>query len=192
MSIGILCLFVLVVASVAIFVAALIINQQRKLKEKKMQFISCSKKRDFHNSRYQGYQKEIERLRSDYNKKLTDLAFLSKEIISKKQVITEILEILREETGPIDYQVDHDSTKIIDRRKGMIKKYWQELDGGKTLYLEKLKRVLSDQVSLKRLKEKKDDEFEKLNQLQSQLENLKDEYLHMARNPVLPFKIERT
>ena len=191
MSIGILCLFVLVVASVAIFAAALIINQQRRLKEKKMQFISCSKKRDFHQSRYQGCQKEIERLKSDYNKKLTDLAFLSKEMSNKKQVITEVLEILREETSTIHEQMGHDSTNIMDRRKGMIKKYWQELNGEKTSYLEKLKRVGSNQVSLERLKENKDDEFKKLNQIQSQLENFKSEYLRLARNPILPFKIER-
>ena len=192
MSIGIVCLFVLVIASAAIFAAFLIINQQRRLKEKKMQFIACSKKRDFHHNRCQGYQKEIDRLRLNYNKKLADIAFLSQEISDKKKVITEVLDILREETRPTDYQIEHDSTNITDRRKEMIKKYWQELDGGKTLYLEKLKRILSDQVSLKRLKEKKDDEFKILNQLQSQVENLKEEYLCMERNPVLPFKIERT
>ena len=192
MSIGILCLFVLVVASVAISIAALIINQQRKLKEKKMQYLSCSKKRDFHQNRYQGYQKEIERLKSNYNKKLADISFLSEEISNKKQVIKEVLEILREETRPTDYQMEHDSSNITDRRKGMIKKYWQELDGRKALYLEKLNRVLSDQLSLKKLKVKKDDEFQKFSQLQSQVENLKEEYLRLARNPVLPFKIERT
>jgi len=191
MSVGISCLFLLVFVLIVLAGALLITSHQRRLKEKKMQFVNCKKQRDFHHSRFQSHQKEIERLRLDYNNKLTDLSFLSQEISNSKQVITEILDILQEETSALREQTGHDSTKITDRRKEMIKKYWQEFNGKKAGYLEKLKQARSDQVSLERLKAQKDDEFKKCNQLQSRLENLKSEYLRLARNPILPFKTEK-
>ena len=192
MSIDILCLFILIFALFVLFVAILIINHQRMLKEKKMQYLSCQEKKHFHQSRYQSYQKDTDRLRSDYNNKLRDIILLSEEIGNKKKVITEVLEILRKEVNQIDHQMDRDSDKIIDRRKNMIKNYWQELNGIKTAYLEKVKQAQSDQVSLERLKVKKDDEFKKFIEMKSELEKIEDEYVQLMRNPVLPFRIKRT
>jgi len=191
MSIGVLCLGILILALVVLFIAFFIIQHQRMLKEKKVQYLSCKKKQKFHHNRYQFYQKDIERLRSDYNKKLKDIIFLSKEISNKKKLILEVLEILREEVKQVDNQMDHDSDRIIHRRKNMIKNYWVELNGIKTAYLEKLKQVQSNQVSLERLKENKDDEFKIFAEIKSELEQLEDEYVRMLRNPVLPFRIER-
>ena len=126
-----------------------------------------------------------------HNSKLEDIIFLSKEIETKKKVITEIIEILREEIKQIEEHTDGISTKIIERRKGMINKYWQELNGVKTAYLEKLKEVQTDKFSMESLIAKKDEEFRIYSEILSEVENLKSKYESMLRKPVSPFRIEK-
>ncbi len=191
MSIVISCLLTLIVAMVVLFIAISIARRRQILEEKKAQYLNCKKKQNFHYSRYQSYQKDIERLRSDHNSKLEDIIFLSKEIETKKKVITEIIEILREEIKQIEKHTDGISTKIIERRKGMINKYWQELNGVKTAYLEKLKEVQTDKFSMESLIAKKDEEFRIYSEIQSEVENLKGEYESMLRKLVSPFRIEK-
>jgi len=191
MSVGISCMIILIVAVAVLFMACLIIQRQRLLKEKKMQYVICRKKKNFHHSRYQFYQKDIERLKSDYNSKLKDTAVLSREISTKKKSIMEILEILIEENKQIDERMDRNSGKITDRRKNMISNYWQELNGAKTAYLEKVRQAHSDQVSLNGLQARQSEEFNKFTKTKSKLEQLKAEYSRLLQNPVLPFRTKK-
>lgn len=190
MSIGISCLFILIAALVVLSMAFLIIQRQRMLKEKKSQYMTCRMKHNFHNRRYQGYQKDIERLRSIYNNKVKDIILLFEEISNKKKLITEGLEILREEVKQNYNRMNHDSDRIVARRKDMIRNYWQELNGKKAACLEKLKQARSDQFSLPKLEAKKNDEFRLSVEIKSELGKIEDEYNRLLRNPILPFKIE--
>ena len=192
MSVAISCLIILIVSLVAIFMACLIIQRQRMLKAKRTQCVNCRKKKNFYHSRYQFYQKDLERLRSDYNHKLRDITVLSREISTKKNLIMEILEILIEENKQIDDRMSRNSDKITDRRKNMIGNYWQELNGAKTAYMEKVRQAHSDQVSLKGLQAKQGEEFDKFIKIKSELKKLEADYARLLKNPVLPFGPKKT
>ncbi len=187
MSIGMTCLLVFILSLGVLFVAILVIRRQRMLAEKKSQYLACMKQRDYHQRRFKACQVDIEKLRASYNSLLRDLNLLLIEMGKKKKEIKEILEVLKEESKGVDGQVEQDLTRIIERRKGMLKKDWQEFNGKKTSYLEKLKQAISDRQSMNGYIMRKEEEFKKWSELEARLQQLKKEYARMVRNPIIPF-----
>lgn len=187
MSIGITCLLVFILSLGVLFIAILVIRRQRMLAEKKSQYLNCMKQRDYHQRRFKACQVDIEKLRASYNSLLRDLNLLLIEMGKKKKEIKEILEVLKEESKGVDGQVEQDLARIIERRKGMLKKDWQEFNGKKTFYLEKLKQAISDRQSMNGYIMRKEEEFKKWSKLEAYLQQLKKEYGRMVRNPIIPF-----
>lgn len=187
MSIGMTCLLVFILSLGVLFIAILVIRRQRMLAEKKAQYLACMKQRDYHQRRFKACQVDIEKLRVSYNSLLRDLNLLLIEMGKKKKEIKEILEVLKEESKGVDGQVEQDLTRIIERRKDMLKKDWQEFNGKKTSYLEKLKQAISDRQSMNGYIMRKEEEFRKWSKLEDYLKQLKKEYARMVRNPIIPF-----
>ena len=184
---GIMLLLVLILSLGFLFVAIMIIRHQRMLAEKKSRYLSCMKERDYHQRRYKACQVDIDKLRGSYNSLMRDLNLLLIEMGKKRNEIMDILEILKEESRDIDEHMEQDLTRIIERRKGMLKNNWQEFNGQKTIYLEKLKQAVSDKQSMSRYIMTKEEEFRKWSKLETILQQFKKEYEQMMRNPIIPF-----
>lgn len=187
MSAGIMLLLVLILSLGFLFVAIMVIRHQRMLAEKKSRYLSCMKERDYHQRRYKACQVDIDKLRGSYNNLMRDLNLLLIEMEKKRNEIKDILEILKEESRDADKQMEQDLTRIIERRKGMLKDNWQEFNGQKTIYLEKLKQAVSDKQSMSRYIMTKEEEFRKWSKLETILQQFKKEYEQMMRNPIIPF-----
>jgi hypothetical protein len=192
MSVGIMFLFVLVVSVVVLSIAILVIRHQRMLAEKKSQYLNCMKQRDYHQRRYKACQVDIDKVRASHNNLLGDLNQLLIEMEEKRNGISEVLEILREESKGVDNQMEQDITRIIERRKGMLKNDWQVFNGLKASYLEKLKKALSDRQSMNEAIMKKEDEFKRWKHLEACLQQLQKEYEQIKRNPIIPFGKKKT
>jgi hypothetical protein len=160
---------------------------RRLLEEKKAAYLNVRKERGFHYRRFTTCQADLERLRVSFNSRLREVNHLKNEIEGKKKEIQDILDILREEFKQVDNEMDKDLTRIIGRRKGMIVNHWKELNGKKTLYLEKLKESQVDKLSRQKLIETKESEYQMLSQLNSELARLKAEYARIARRSILSF-----
>ncbi len=184
---GIMILLVLILSLGLLFVSILVIRHQRMLAEKKSRYLSCMKERDYHQRRYKACQVDIDKLRGSYNSLMRDLNLLLIEMGKKRNEIMDILEILKEESRDIDEHMEQDLTRIIERRKGMLKNNWQEFNGQKTIYLEKLKQAVSDKQSMSRYIMTKEEEFRKWSKLEIILQQFKKEYEQMMRNPIIPF-----
>jgi len=184
---GIMLLLVLILSLGFLFIAILVIRHQRMLAEKKSRYLSCMKERDYHQRRYKACQVDIDKLRGSYNSLMRDLNLLLIEMGKKRNEIMDILEILKEESRDIDEHMEQDLTRIIERRKGMLKNNWQEFNGQKTIYLEKLKQAVSDKQSMSRYIMTKEEEFRKWSKLETILQQFKKEYEQMMRNPIIPF-----
>lgn len=187
MSAGIMLLLVLILSLGFLFITILIIRHQRMLAEKKFRYLSCMKERDYHQRRYKACQVDIDKLRGSYNSLMRDMNLLLIEMEKKRNEIMDILEILKEESRDVDEQMDQDLTRIIERRKGMLKDNWQEFNGQKTIYLEKLKQAVSDKQSMSRYIMTKEEEFRKWSKLETSLQQFKKEYEQIMRNPIIPF-----
>lgn len=187
MSIGVMFLFVFILSLGILLIAILIIRHQRLLAEKKSQYLDCMKKRDYHQRRYKTHQVDIEKLRASYNSLLRDLNLLLTEMEQKGNEIREVLDVLKEESKDIDEQMEQDLARIIERRKGMLKKDWQVFNGQKTSYLEKIKQAISDRQSMNGYIVRKEEEFLKWKELETRLHQLKKEYELILRNPIIPF-----
>jgi len=180
-------LLVLILSLGFLFIAILVIRHQRMLAEKKSRYLSCMKERDYHQRRYKACQVDIDKLRGSYNSLMRDLNLLLIEMEKKRNEIMDILEILKEESRDIDEHMEQDLTRIIERRKGMLKNNWQEFNGQKTIYLEKLKQAVSDKQSMSKYIMTKEEEFRKWSKLETSLQQFKKEYEQMMRNPIIPF-----
>ncbi len=187
MSAGIMLLLVLILSLAFLFITILIIRHQRMLAEKKARYFSCMKQRDYHQRRYKACQVDIDKLRGSYNSLMRDLNLLLIEMGKKRDEIMDILEILKEESRDVDEHMEQDLTRIIERRKGMLKNNWQEFNGQKTIYLKKLKQAVSDKQSMSKYIMAKEEEFRKWSRLETSLQQFKKEYEQMMRNPIIPF-----
>ena len=177
----------LVICAVILALAILTYRRQHLLTEMKALYLKARKERAFHYRRYTTYQADIDRLRVNFESHLGELDRLKNEIEAKKKEITDILDILREEIKQTDFEIDKDLTRIIERRKGMILKHWKELDGKKTLYLEKLKEIKQGKVTQRTLVEKKESEFQALSQSNSEIARVKAEYDRVIRSSIFSF-----
>jgi len=191
MSVGVMFLFILVISAAVLFFAILVIRHQRMLSEKKSQYLSCMKQRDFHQRRYKACQVDIEKLRISHNSLLGDLNQLLIEMEQKRTGIGEVLEILREEPKGLDGQMDRDITRIIERRKSLLKNDWQKFNGLKVSCLEKLRKMISERQAINGVIMKKENEFEKWNQLEARVQQLKKEYEQIKRSSIIPFGIRK-
>lgn len=187
MSAGIMLLLVLILSLGFLFFSILIIRHQRMIAEKKSRYLNCMKERDYHQRRYKACQVDIDKLRGSYNSLMRDLNLLLIEMEKKRNEIMDILEILKEESRDIDEHMEQDLTRIIERRKGMLKDNWQEFNGQKTIYLKKLKQAVSDKQSMSKYIMTKEEEFRKWSKLETSLQQFKKEYEQMMRNPIIPF-----
>ncbi len=187
MSAGIMLLLVLILSLAFLFITILIIRHQRMLAEKKSRYLSCMKERDYHQRRYKACQVDIDKLRGSYNSLMRDLNLLLIEMGKKRDEIMDILEILKEESRDVDKHMEQDLTRIIERRKGMLKNNWQEFNGQKTIYLKKLRQAVSDKQSMSKYIMAKEEEFRKWSKLETILQQFKKEYEQMMRNPIIPF-----
>ena len=187
MSVGIMFFFVLIVSLGILAIAILFFRQQRILAEKKAQYVSCLKERDFHQRRYKACQVDIDKLRANHNSLMRELNHLLTEMGEKRSELANVLEILKEESKSIDDQMNQDLSRIVQRRKTMLKDDWQALNGQKASYLEKVKKVISDRQSMSAYIAKKEEEFKKWKEFETVLQMLKKQYEQLKRNPIIPF-----
>jgi hypothetical protein len=163
-------------------------HRQRILQEKKIRYLNVKKENSAHWRRYESYQADIDRLRSNYNTRLREMALFKIDIDAKKKEIKEILEILKEETKHVDSVMDRDLVRIIDRRKDILKKLWTEQDGKKAAYLEKLQLAKQNQVSVDIIGSKTEQEYQLWNQTKFLLERIKKEYDLLSKRSFFHFE----
>jgi hypothetical protein len=180
----------LILASILV-IAIMVFRHQRALQEKKASYLRCRKEQGFHHRRYTTFQADLDRLRVSYNSRLRDLMLLGSEIEKSKDEIREILDILREESGGVDEEMEQDLSRIILRRKGMIENLWTAMNGKKVLWLDKLKKAREDRKAQNDLIDKKDKEFKLLTELNNELGKLKREYEEISRSSVFSMTREK-
>ena len=185
MGVGTMFFVALLIAVATLVVAILVFRHQRMLQEKKATYLKCSKEHGFHNRRYKTLQVDLERLRSSYNSRIRELMQMNMEMEQLRKEIKEILEILRDESKSVDQEMEQDLSRIIQRRKGMIKKLWWEINGKKTLWMDKIRQAKADRKSQNDLIEKKDREFQLITQLNKELARLKHEYERLAQSSMI-------
>ncbi len=185
MGVGMMFSVALLISVGTLVVAVLVFRHQRLLQEKKAAYMKCSKERGFHDRRYKTLQADLDRLRVSYNSRIRELMQMNSEMERLRGEIKEILEILRDESKSVDQEMEQDLSRIIQRRKGMIRKLWQEINGKKTLWMEKIKQAGTDRQSQKDLIEKKEREFQLLARLSKELGRLKHEYEHLAQGSIV-------
>jgi cell division protein FtsL len=187
MNYAILFLLVIIISLVIIGLAMAYYHRQRILQEKKIRYLNVKKENSAHWRRYESYQADIDRLRSNYNTRLREMALFKIDIDAKKKEIKEILEILKEETKHVDSVMDRDLVRIIDRRKDILKKLWTEQDGKKAAYLEKLQLARQNQVSVDIIGAKREQEYKLWDETKFLLERLKKEYDLISKRSFFPF-----
>jgi len=166
-------------------VAVLVFRHQRMIQEKKAAYQKCSKERTFHHRRYTTLQADLDRLRVSYNNRIRELMLMDKEIEGLKGEIREILEILRDESKSVDQEMEQDLSRIIERRKGMTENLWNEINGKKLLWMDKIKQAKTDRNSQSGLIEKKEREYKLLAQYNNELTKLKQEFEELSRSSIL-------
>ncbi|HUU26170.1 MAG TPA: hypothetical protein VM123_00020 [archaeon] len=187
MYLTILFLVILILALVALAVAMAYYRRQRMLDEKKVHYLGLRKENGNHWRRFESYQADIDRIRSDYNARLREIAILLGEIEQKRKEVRDVLGILKEEVRQKDDSMDRDLGKIIDRRKDIYRKLWSEFNGKKALYLSKLRQAKQSQVAIQNTNVKKDQEYQRWNETKILMERVKKEYESLLRNPLFSF-----
>jgi len=187
MSYGLAIVAVFILSMAVLVVAIMLFRHQRQVAEIKATFLNSKKQRNFFHQRYLTYQADLDRLRVSYNSMMKELVHIKSEMTDCKNGIKEILEILKEETRGVDDQMSQELSRIIDRRKSIVRQQWQEFNGKKALLLEKMDLALTEKASEESLIQKKDDAFAKLTEMNAILSRIKKEYERVVRSPIISF-----
>ena len=187
MSYGLAIVAVLILSIAVLFVAVMLFRHQRQVAEIKAAFFHSKKQRNFFHQRYLTYQADLDRLRVSYNSMMKELLHIKSEMTDNKNEIKEILEILKEETRGVDDQMSMELSRIIDRRKSIVKQQWQAFNGRKALLIEKMNRVLAEKANEESLIQKKDEAFAKLTELNAILARIKKDFDRIVRSPIISF-----
>ena len=187
MSYGLAVVAVLILSTAVLFVAIMLFHHQRQVAQIKATFINCKKQRNFFHQRYLAYQADLDRLRVSYNNMMKELLHIKSEMIDDKNEVKNILEILKEETKGVDDQMSQELSRIIDRRKSIVKQQWQEFNGKKALLIDKMNQALAEKASEESLIQKKDDAFVKLTEMNGILTRIKKDYERIVRSPIISF-----
>jgi len=187
MSYGLALVAILILSMAVLFVAIMLFRHQRQVAEIKATFLNSKKQRNFFHQRYLTYQADLDRLRVSYNSMMKELLHIKSEMIDNKNEIKVILEILKEETRGVDDQMSQELSRIIDRRKGIVKRQWLEFNGRKALLIEKMNLALAEKASEESLIQKKDEAFAKLTEMNAILGRIKKDYERIVRSPIISF-----
>ena len=187
MSYGLALVAILILSMAVLFVAIMLFRHQRQVAEIKATFLNSKKQRNFFHQRYLTYQADLDRLRVSYNSMMKELLHIKSEMIDNKNEIKVILEILKEETRGVDDQMSQELSRIIDRRKGIVKRQWLEFNGRKALLIEKMNLALAEKASEESLIQKKDEAFAKLTEMNVILGRIKKDYERIVRSPIISF-----
>ena len=177
----------LVLSLVIFFFAVTVHRRQQMLSQKRAEYVAVKRDNASHWKRFETSQVEIDRLKADVKARVRDLNVMILDMDGKRKEIREVLEILKEENDNMDNRMDHDLSKIVERRKQILKAHWKEMNGLKTLYIQKMQEVAAMRGGMNGLLSKKDSEYVKWNKTKLQMERLKREFDSISRSSIMSF-----
>ncbi len=172
-------------------VAMIYFRHQRSLQEKKNQYQILHKECGAIWRRYESCQGDIDRMRANYTGRVREMNLLLGDVDAKRREIRDVLEILKEESRRVDLEMDRDLLRIIERRKGILQRAWNEYDGKKAAYLGKLQLAHQSQEGMSSINLRRDQEYQRWSQVKLRMERAKREYEALARRSVFSFGARR-
>jgi hypothetical protein len=177
----------LVLSVVIFFIAVGIHRRQQLLNLKRSEYLVAKRDNAAHWKRFETCQVEIDRCKSDVKMRSRDLHVMILEMDKKRNEIREILNILREESERADLEMDRELAKIVERRKMILRTHWKEMNGIKTLFIQKMKEISQFRAGIANVLSRKDDEYVKWNKTKMQMERLKREFEAVSRSSIFSF-----
>lgn len=177
----------LVLSVIVFFFAVGIHRRQQLLNLKRSEYLVVKRDNAVHWKRFETCQIEIDRCKSDVKMRTRDLNVMILDMDKKRNEIREVLNILREENDRADLEMDRDLTKIVERRKMILRTHWKEMNGLKTLFIQKMKEVSQLRGGIASVTTRKDDEYLKWTRTKMQMERLKREFEAVSRSSIFSF-----
>ncbi len=177
----------IILSAVIFFFAVGIHRRQQLLNLKRSEYLVAKRDNAAHWKRFETCQIEIDRCSSDVKMRTRDLHVMILEMDKKRNEIREILDILREENDRADLEMDRELTKIVERRKLILRTHWKELNGVKTLFIQKMKEISQLRGGISSVLARKDDEYLKWTRTKMQMERLKREFEAVSRSSIFSF-----
>jgi len=179
--------FALVISILILVFAVAFHRRQLILNQKRAEYLTIKRDNASHWKRFETCQVEIDRYKSDVKLRSRDLHVMIVEMDKKRHEIRDVLEILREENDQADNEMDRELTKIVERRKGILRGHWKELNGMKTLFIQKMGDVSQLKSGIDSVLLRKDDEYQKWAKTKVQMERLKNEFDAVSRSSIFSF-----
>lgn len=180
-------LIVFMIALIVLFLAMTVYRHQRRLEQKKVEYLALKKETATHWMHYEKAQVNIDRIKSKNKEKQNEMGLMQMEINRNRKEISEIMEILKEEIKNADEEMNQDLSRIISRRKAMLKKSWSNCNLKKRKYLDDLNMIRTLNGSQLDENRKKDVLYNRWKSSGEAMEKIKRDYESLANSSALPF-----
>lgn len=177
----------IIISMVILFYAVTVHRRQQLLNEKRAEYLSVKRDNSNHWKRFESSQVEVDHLRVDINARTRDLNMIFVDMERKRKEVREVLEILKDENDRVNSQMDRELSKIVDRRKQILRTHWKEMNGLKTIYIQKMQEVGQLHEGVENILSRKDAEYEKWDHTRLRMAHLKHEFEIISRSSFLSF-----
>lgn len=177
----------LLLSLLILFYAISVHRRQQLLNRKRAEYMAVKKENAAHWKRFESSQIEIDRQKADIKARTRDLNVMILDMDHKRKEIREVLDILKEESDRMDSRVDQDISKIVERRKQILRTHWKETNGLKTLFIQKMQEVGQLRAGIDNTLSRKDSEYIKWTQTKLQMARLKHEFETISRSSILNY-----
>ncbi|MCE5272851.1 hypothetical protein LLH00_16350 [bacterium] len=174
--------FALVISITILIFAMAFHRRQIILNQKRAEYLTVKRDNAAHWKRFETCQVEIDRYKADVKLRSRDLNVMIVEMDKKRHEIRDVLEILRDENDQAENDMDRELTKILERRKGILRGHWKELNGMKTLFIQKMADVSQLKSGIDSVVVRKDDEYQKWAKTKIKMDRLKNEFEAVSRS----------
>ena len=180
-------LIVFMVALIILFLALTVYRHQRRLEQKKAEYMAVKKETATHWMHYEKTQINIDRIKGKNREKQNEMGLMQLDIQRNRKEVSEIMEILKEEIKNADEEMDQDLSRIISRRKAMLKKSWSNCNLKKRKYIDDLNMIRKLNESQLEENKKKDVLYNRWKSSKEVMEKIKRDYELLVTSSALPF-----